>query len=116
MTDPVNDNTEHTVKQILLQNTQVQNTFYFIFSEVYNVEDSVYLLVCEGVHVSNDLSGHLAGVSGAVLEGSLDDGHDEGQGGGVDEVYKLGVEQRLQARLGPLGRLSESVQQDRGNG
>lgn len=76
----------------------------------------MYLLVGEGVHVADDLSGHLASVGGAILEGSLDDGHDEGQGGGVDEMYKLGVEQRLQARLSPPGRISESVQQDGGNG
>lgn len=76
----------------------------------------MYLLVSEGVHVADDLSSHLAGVSRAILEGSLDDGHDEGQGWGVDEVDKLGVQQRLQTRLGPPGRISESVQQDGGNG
>lgn len=76
----------------------------------------MYLLVSEGVHVANDLSGHLACVSGAILEGSLDDGHDERQRGGVDEMYKLGVQQRLQARLSLLGWISESVQQDGGNG
>lgn len=76
----------------------------------------MYLLVSEGVHVADDLGGHLASVSGAILEGSLDDGHDEGQGGGVDEVDELGVQQRLQARLGPPGRISESVEQDGGNG
>lgn len=74
--------------------------------------NAVYLLVSQGVHVSDDLSRHLASVGGAILEGSLDDGHDEGQGGGVDEVDKLGVEQRLQARLGPPGRIGQSVQQD----
>lgn len=76
----------------------------------------MYLLVSEGVHVANDLSGHLAGVGGAILEGSLDDGHDEGQGRGVDEVDKLGVQQRLQACLGLLGRIGQSVEQDGGNG
>lgn len=70
----------------------------------------MYLLVSEGVHVANDLSGHLASVRGAILEGSLNDGHDEGQWGGVNEMYKLGVQQRLQARLGPPGRVRESVQ------
>lgn len=76
----------------------------------------MYLLVSEGIHVANDLSGHLASVSGAILEGSLDDGHDEGQGGCVDKVDKLGVEQRLQARLGPPGWISESVEQDGSDG
>lgn len=76
----------------------------------------MYLLVSEGVHVANDLSSHLASVSGAILEGSLDDGHDQGKRGGIDEVYKLGVQQCLQAGLGPPGRISESVQQDGGNG
>lgn len=75
-----------------------------------------YLLVSEGVHVADDLSSHLASVGGAILEGSLDDGHDEGQGGGINEVYKLGVQQRLQACLGPPGRIGESVQQDGGDG
>lgn len=70
----------------------------------------VYLLVSERVHVSNDLSSHLASVSGAILEGSLDDGHDEGERGGVDEVHKLCVQQRLQARLGFPGRVGESIQ------
>lgn len=53
------------------------------------------LLVSERVHVADDLGGHLASVGGAILKGSLDDGHDESQGGGVDEVHKLGVQQRL---------------------
>lgn len=60
----------------------------------------MHLLVSEGVHVANDLSGHLASVGGPILERSLDDRHDEGQRRGVDEVYKLGVQQGLQARLG----------------
>ena len=76
----------------------------------------MYLLVSEGVHVADDLSGHLASVGRAILEGSLYDGHDEGQGGRVDEVDKLGVQQRLQTRLRPPGRISESVQQDGGDG
>lgn len=76
----------------------------------------MYLLVSEGVHVANDLCGHLTSISGPILEGSLDDGHDEGQGGGIDEVYKLGVQQRLQASLGFSGWISESVQQDGGDG
>lgn len=72
----------------------------------------MYLLVSERVHVANDLSGHLASVSGPILEGSLDDRHDEGQGRGVDEVHKLGVQQRLKAHLGLSGRISEGVEQD----
>lgn len=54
-----------------------------------------YLLVCQRVHVANDLRCHLACVRGAVLEGSLDNGHDERQGWGVNEVNKLGVQQGL---------------------
>lgn len=76
----------------------------------------MYLLVSERVHVANDLSGHLASVSGPILEGSLDDRHDEGQGGGVDEVHKLGVQQRLKAHLGLSGRISEGVEQDGSDG
>jgi hypothetical protein len=76
----------------------------------------LYLLVGEGIHVADDLSGHLASVGGAVLEGPLDDRHDEGQGGGVDEVDKLGIQQRLQAVLGLTGGVSEGVQQDGGYG
>lgn len=75
-----------------------------------------HLLVGEGVHVADDLGGHLAGVSGAVLEGSLYDGHDEGQRGRVDEVDELGVQQRLQARLCLPGGIGESVQQDGSDG
>ena len=75
-----------------------------------------YLLVSEGVHVANDLSGHLACVGGAILEGSLDDGHDEGEWGSVDEVDELGVQQCLQARLCLLGWIREGVQQDGGYG
>lgn len=59
-----------------------------------------YLLVCQGVHVADNLCCHLACVCGAVLEGSLDDGHDERQGRGVNEVNKFGVQQGLQALLG----------------
>lgn len=75
-----------------------------------------YLLVSKGVHVADDLSGHLASVCGAILEGSLDDGHDESQGGSIDKVDKLGVQQRLQACLRLSGRISESIQQDGGYG
>lgn len=50
-----------------------------------------YLLVCQGVHVANNLGCHLPRVGGTVLEGPLDDGHDEGQGRGINEVDKLGV-------------------------
>lgn len=52
----------------------------------------MHLLVSEGVHVANNLGGHLASVSGAILEGSLDDGHDQSERGSVDEVDKLGVQ------------------------
>ncbi len=76
----------------------------------------MYLLVSEGVHVANDLGSHLASVSGAILEGSLDDGHDEGQRWGVDEVDKLGVQQCLQASLSPPRWIRESVKQDGSNG
>lgn len=62
-------------------------------------QGGVYLLVCQGVHVANNLCGHLACVCGTVLEGSLDNRHDERQGRGVDEVDKLGVQQGLQALL-----------------
>lgn len=71
---------------------------------------TVYLLVGEGVHVADDLGGHLSRVGGSVLESSLDNGHDEGQGGGIDEVDKFCIQQCLQAVLGPPGRVSESVQ------
>ncbi|KAF3850544.1 hypothetical protein F7725_012316 [Dissostichus mawsoni] len=63
-----------------------------------------------GVHVSDDLRRHLAGVGGSVLEGSLHDGHDEGEGRSVDEVHELSVEQRLKTSLSPAGRLCEGVQ------
>lgn len=75
-----------------------------------------HLLVGQGVHVADDLRRHLAGVGGAVLEGSLHDGHDEGQRGSVDEVDKLGVQQCLQTRLRLPGRVSEGVQQDGSDG
>lgn len=58
-----------------------------------------YLLVCQGVHVANNLCCHLPCVCGTVLKGSLDNRHDERQGRGVDEVNKLGVQQGLQAFL-----------------
>lgn len=76
----------------------------------------MHLLVSEGIHVPYDLSGHLASVSGAVLKGSLNNGHNEGQGRGVNEVDELCVQQRLQARLGPFGGISQSVQQDGSDG
>lgn len=75
-----------------------------------------YLLVCQRVHVANDLGGHLPCVRGTVLEGSLDDGHDEGQGWGINEVDKLGVQQGLQALLGLPGGVCQGIQQDRGDG
>lgn len=75
-----------------------------------------YLLVGQGVHVANNLGCHLARVRGPVLEGSLDDGHDEGQGRGINEVDKLGVQQGLQALLGLPGRVRQGIQQDGGNG
>lgn len=59
-----------------------------------------YLLVCQGVHVANNLRRHLPCVCGTVLEGSLDNRHDERQGRGINEVNKLGVQQGLQAFLG----------------
>lgn len=74
------------------------------------------LLVCQGVHVANNLRSHLACVCGAVLEGSLDNGHDECQGRGVNEVDKLGVQQGLQALLSLPRWVRQGVQQDRGNG
>lgn len=58
-----------------------------------------YLLVCQGVHVANNLCCHLPRVCGTVLKGSLDNRHDERQGRGVNEVNKLGVQQGLQAFL-----------------
>lgn len=36
-------------------------------------------------------------LSGAVLKGSLDHRHDEGKGGGIYEVHKLGLQQCLEA-------------------
>lgn len=75
-----------------------------------------YLLVCEGIHVANNLGCHLPCVRGPVLEGSLDNGHDEGQGRGINEVDKLGVQQGLQALLGLSGGIREGIQQDGGNG
>lgn len=71
-----------------------------------------YLLVSERVHVPDDLSSHLASVSGSILERSLNNRHDEGQGRRVNEVDELGVQQRLKARLGFPGRLRESIKQD----
>lgn len=76
----------------------------------------VYLLVSEGVHVANDLGGHLASVSGAILESSLNNGHDQSKGGRIDEVDKLRVQQRLEAGLGPFGWICQRVQEDRGDG
>lgn len=76
----------------------------------------LHLLVGQGVHVANNLGCHLARVRGPVLEGSLDDGHDEGQGRGINEVDKLGVQQGLQALLGLPGRVRQGIQQDGGNG
>lgn len=58
-----------------------------------------YLLVCQGVHVANNLCCHLPRVRGTVLKGSLDNRHDERQGRGINEVNKLGVQQGLQAFL-----------------
>ena len=52
---------------------------------------SACLWVRKGVHVPYDLCSHFPGVSRPVLEGPLNDGHDQGQGGGVDEVDELGV-------------------------
>lgn len=71
-----------------------------------------YLLVSKRVHVSNDLRGHLACVGGSVLERSLDDGHYQSQRRSIDEVHKLGVQQRLQAVMRLMRRVSQSVQQD----
>jgi len=48
----------------------------------------------------------------SYLEGSLDDGHDEGQGRGVDEVDELGLEQGGQARRRLFGRILERFEQD----
>lgn len=75
-----------------------------------------YLLVCQRVHVANNLCGHLACICGPVLEGSLDNRHDECQGRGVDEVDKFGVQQGLQALLGFPRWVCQGIQQDRGNG
>lgn len=75
-----------------------------------------YLLVCQGVHVANNLGCHLPRVRGTVLEGSLDNGHDEGQGWGINEVDKLGIQQSLQAFLGLPGGVRQGIQQDWGNG
>ncbi len=74
-----------------------------------------HLLVSKWVHVSDDLRGHLACVGGPVLERSLDDGHDQSQRRSVDEVHKLGVQQRLQAVMRLMRRVSQSVQQDGGD-
>lgn len=77
--------------------------------------NQVHLLVSQGVHVADDLSRHFPRVSGTILEGSLDDGHDQSQGGGVNEVDKLSVQQGLQTCLSPPGGVSEGVQQDGGD-
>lgn len=76
----------------------------------------VYLLVSEGVHVANDLGGHLASVSGAILESSLNNGHDQSEGGSINEVDKLGVQQCLEAGLGLFGWICQRVQENRGDG
>lgn len=76
----------------------------------------MYLLVSEGVHVANDLSSHLASVCGAILEGSLHNGHDEGQRWSINEVDKLGVQQSLKTRLSFSGWISEGIEQDGGDG
>lgn len=60
----------------------------------------LYLLVSQGVHVANNLCCHLPCVCRTVLEGSLDNRHDERQGWGINKVNKLGVQQGLQALLG----------------
>ncbi len=54
------------------------------------------LLLGQRVHVADDLGGHLAGLGRTVLERPLNDGHDEGEGRGVDGVHKLGVEQGVE--------------------
>lgn len=71
-----------------------------------------YLLVSKGVHIANNLSGHLASVSGTILEGSLDDGHDQSEGRGINEMYKFGVQKGLKTCLGPSGWISQSIQQN----
>lgn len=48
------------------------------------------LLICQGIHVANNLGGHFPGLCGPVLERALNHRHDEGQGRGVNEVDKLG--------------------------
>lgn len=68
-----------------------------------------YLLVCQGVHVANNLGCHLPSVGGTVLEGSLDDGHDEGERRGINEVDKLCVKQGLQAFLGLPGGIRQGI-------
>lgn len=75
-----------------------------------------YLLVCQRVHVADNLCCHLPCVCGAVLEGSLDNRHDKRQGWGINEVNKFGVQQGLQAFLGLPRWVRQGVQQDRGNG
>lgn len=87
-----------------------------LLSVLYQSQLGCYLLVCQGVHVANNLGCHLPSVCGTVLEGSLDDGHDEGEGRGINKVDKLGVQQGLQALLGLPGGVRQGIQQDRSNG
>ena len=56
------------------------------------------------------------GFSRSVLEGALDDRHDEGERGRVDEVDELRVQKSLEAIAGPLRRILESLEKDRNDG
>ena len=52
-----------------------------------------YLLVGQGIHVSNNLSSHFASLCWAVLECSLYHWHDESQWWSIDEVNEFRLQQ-----------------------
>ena len=60
--------------------------------------------------------GHIPGLGAPVQEGLLDHGHNEGQGQGVYEVDKLGVEEGLDAGARPLARVLQGPQEHRHDG
>lgn len=77
---------------------------------------SQILLVCEGIHVANDLGCHFTCFSGAIHKRPLNDRHDERKRGRVYEVHKLCVQQSLQACGGLVTGVLQGFQEHRYNG